>query len=207
MLCMVYNDCKEMVIMLSKIKSLIGWTVLLLAVFCLSYGCKYLWYVWTDQVPPPQAYLHHYVNKEPYIDGPPEFQQDIKKALATIEEVSPEQYAEMCSYAVQIKLINHKITKSGVAWADADYNQIYISDDLSVELNPYQLLTTLVHESKHLSQNPNMDAEQKEREAVLAEKILLEALDVEESIIVQFTNEQRFDSKWWEEERQFPASQ
>ena len=190
-----------------KFKNVFLAVILLTVLYCSIYhGTKYYIAVRADRAVPPQAYLHHYIHNTPYIEGPPEFREDVKKALATIQKVSPEQYEEICSYAVIIRQINSRITKSGVAWADTLHNQIYISNDLSVELNPYQLLTTLVHESKHLSQNQHMDAEQKEREAVLAEKTLLVALDVDHAIIKQLINEQRFESRWWEEERTFPAS-
>jgi hypothetical protein len=191
-----------------KFKNVFLAVILLTVLYCSIYhGTKYYIAVRADRAVPPQAYLHHYIHNTPYIEGPPEFREDVKKALATIQKVSPEQYEEICSYAVIIRQINSRITKSGVAWADTLHNQIYISNDLSVELNPYQLLTTLVHESKHLSQNQHMDAEQKEREAVLAEKTLLVALDVDHAIIKQLINEQRFESRWWEEERKLPASQ
>lgn len=190
-----------------KFKNVFLAVILLTVLYCSIYhGTKYYIAVRADRAVPPQAYLHHYIHNTPYIEGPPEFREDVKKALATIQKVSPEQYEEICSYAVIIRQINSRITKSGVAWADTLHNQIYISNDLSVELNPYQLLTTLVHESKHLSQNQHMDAEQKEREAVLAEKTLLVALDIDHAIIKQLINEQRFESRWWEEERTFPAS-
>jgi len=190
-----------------KFKNVFLAVILLTVLYCSIYhGTKYYIAVRADRAVPPQAYLHHYIHNTPYIEGPPEFREDVQNALATIQKVSPEQYEEICSYAVIIRQINSRITKSGVAWADTLHNQIYISNDLSVELNPYQLLTTLVHESKHLSQNQNMDAEQKEREAVLAEKTLLIALDIDQSIIEQLINEQRFESRWWEEERTFPAS-
>lgn len=191
-----------------KYKNILLAVILLVALYySVYYGTKYYLAVRADRAVPPQAYLHHYIHKEPYIEGPPEFREDVKKALATIQKVSPEQYEEICSYAITIRQIDYRITKSGVAWADTEHNQIFISDELSVSLNPYQLLTTLVHESKHLSQNQNMDAEQKEREAVLAEKTLLIALDIDQSIIEQLINEQRFESRWWEEERKLPASQ
>jgi len=190
-----------------KFKNVFLAVILLTVLYCSIYhGTKYYIAVRADRAVPPQAYLHHYIHNTPYIEGPPEFREDVQNALATIQKVSPEQYEEICSYAVIIRQINSRITKSGVAWADTLHNQIYISNDLSVELNPYQLLTTLVHESKHLSQNQHMDAEQKEREAVLAEKTLLVALDVDHAIIKQLINEQRFESRWWEEERTFPAS-
>lgn len=191
-----------------KFKNVFLAVILLTVLYCSIYhGTKYYIAVRADRAVPPQAYLHHYIHNTPYIEGPPEFREDVQNALATIQKVSPEQYEEICSYAVIIRQIDYRITKSGVAWADTEHNQIFISDELSVALNPYQLLTTLVHESKHLSQNQNMDAEQKEREAVLAEKTLLIALDIDQSIIEQLINEQRFESRWWEEERKLPASQ
>lgn len=157
---------------------------------------------------PVMAYYEHYVKHQPYIEGPDDFKQQVNEALALIKEKSPQQYEEICDNAVRIKWVDYKRTKSGVAWANQKYMEIYIVDVLFESTHPYALQVTLVHEAKHLTQNPAYtNAEQREREAVLAERTLLVALGVDEATIEQLTGEQRFASKWWEEEKLVQASQ
>lgn len=193
--------------MSKTIKSLLLYIVFLAAVYAVTYhGYIYIYKVRADQAPPPQAYLHHYVHNEPYIDGPPEFQQDIKNALATIKEASPEQYEDVCKYCVQVKYVDVPTDNAGMA----KHKTIFIfatgyEDALAnLSFNEYRFESMIIHEAEHLIQYANngskIPIEQREAEALAAERKLLTALDVPPELIEQVAGEHLLETRWWEKD-------
>lgn len=192
--------------MSKTIKNLLLYAVFLAVVHAVSYhGYIYYYKVQTDQAPPPQAYLYHYAFNEPYIDGPEEFQQHIKNALATIKEFSPEQYEDVCKYCVQVKLIESDssyaatINRTGTIRV---YNWYYNLTDQEGSLHNMERM--LVHESAHAVQYAlGRGKEPKaylEAEALAAERKLLNALDVPPELIEQVAGDHLLETRWWEKD-------
>lgn len=191
--------------MSKTIKNLLLYATFFAAVYAVVYyGGLYYYKVQADQAAPPQAYLHHYVYKEPYIDGPPEFQQDIENALATIKEVSPEQYEDVCKYCVQVKLIESDssyaatINRTGTIRV---FNWYY--DLTNGKGSLYNMERMLVHESAHAiqyAQGRGTESKmQLESEALVAERQLLTALMISTDIIEQVAGDHLLETRWWEE--------
>lgn len=192
--------------MSKTIKNLLLYAVFLAVVYAVSYhGYIYYYKVQTDQAPPPQAYLYHYAFNEPYIDGPEEFQQHIKNALATIKEFSPEQYEDVCKYCVQVKLIEGDssyaatINRTGTIRV---CNWYYNLTDQEGSLRNMERM--LVHESAHAVQYAlGRGKEPKthlEAEALAAERKLLNALDVPPELIEQVAGDHLLETRWWEKD-------
>jgi hypothetical protein len=167
------------------------------------YGTKYYLAVRADRAIPPQAYLHHYIHKEPYIGGPPEFKEDVKKALATIQKVSPEQYEDVVRYCVRVKLIDLQTKNAGMA----KHKTIYVFKRGYTEssCNQYSLENMLVHETTHLiqyaQQKGNEPIEQREAEALAAERKLLTALEVPPEEIERIAGDHLLKTRWWEDDK------
>jgi len=197
--------------MSKTIKSLLLYAVFLAVVYAVSYhGYIYYYKVQTDQAPPPQAYLYHYAFNEPYIDGPEEFQQHIKNALATIKEFSPEQYEDICKYCVQIKFVSKDTEKVAASTNKSRIIKIYTNGYKQAEERKYALEQTLVHEAAHLlqyeEQREHQPKEQREAEALAAERKLLNALDVPPEFIEQVAGEHLLEIRWWEYDQDLSES-
>ncbi|MGS0765918.1 hypothetical protein [Syntrophomonas curvata] len=189
-----------------KIKKLFRFALLLAAVYLVTYyGSRYYLMIKRDLAPPPQAYLHHYVHKEPYIQGPYEFQKDVKNALATIKKVSPEQYEDVCKYCVYIELADLSTKISALANNRTVYvfRERYDKDKDS----QYYIERILVHETTHFIQQSenrvkNVPAEKSEAEALASERQLLTALKVPPDIIAQVAGDQLLQLEWWKDNTQ-----
>lgn len=166
----------------------------------LMYGYRYF----TMDTAPPQAYTAKPAPSEPTIEGPPEFQADVQKALAFLKEKSPEQYKNICLYVHHVQFTDELAKANAFAWINSTGN-VYIniskylnhiknrSEDAAIMI-AYPLPLTLVHETAHLKQmeqNRPSTGEAAEREALAAERDLLRALNVPPEIIDKIVTEQR----------------
>ena len=189
-----------------KIKKLFRFALLLAAVYLVTYyGSRYYLMIKRDLAPPPQAYLHHYVHKEPYIQGPPEFQKDVKNALATIKKVSPEQYEDVCKYCVYIELADLNVSIAASVNSNSKGTiAVYEKRYCSAIQNNYYVERILVHETTHLIQftkdSTTDSIEKDEAEALAAERQLLTALEVPPETIDQVAGNQLLETRWWEKD-------
>lgn len=189
-----------------KFKNICLAIILLTVLYCSIYhGTKYYIAVRADRAVPPQAYLHHYIHKEPYIGGPPEFKEDVKKALATIQKVSPEQYEEIVNYCIRIKLVN---IETNLAAGMAKYKTVFIFNDkgyLVTKDKTHFLEQLLVHETTHLvqyaQQRGSEPIEQREAEALSAERNLLAMLGVPPDKIERIAGDDLLKTRWWEDDK------
>lgn len=136
--------------------------------------------------PPPEPQVEEPV--EPQITGPPEFQEDVKNALALIKEKAPEHYKLSCDNVLSIDL--SEAHPEWEAWVNSVI--IYISKvnyDKYRKVNPYYLHILLAHETTHVVQfrqgRLKTPREEREREALAAEREILLKLDCPEHIIKQ----------------------
>lgn len=135
---------------------------------------------------------------EPQIVGPPEFQEDIKNALALLKEKAPDHYEKVCKNVVSINLVDDGPSN---AWVGSVI--IYISKKKldSFSSDKYYLPVTLVHETVHVIQFRNgalLGSEQTEREALAAERDALQKLGAPPDYIERVAGEHLLETRWWE---------
>ncbi|MGE5423612.1 MAG: hypothetical protein ACM3QW_10130 [Ignavibacteriales bacterium] len=164
------------------------------------YGTHYYMDLRSDRVVPPQAYLYHYIHQEPYIEGPPAFQENIKKALATVEKVSPEQYKDIEKYCIRVRLDDRYNKVSAVAYNSTVYviKNRYNKDKNCV----YYLERLVIHEATHLKQyeqNQGSETiEKREAESLASERKLLRNLKIPPADIERVAGDHLLKTRWWE---------
>ncbi len=145
------------------------------------------------------------------IRGPKGFQEDVQATLDMLEERSLEHYREIKTHIRAISLAEtneqnrhlggYCITALGEAFLTRHHYDLYLERSELLILPEYALALVLIHEAEHLKQyreGREYSGEQAEREAVAAERSLLEALGADAEDIEKITGEQRFESRWWE---------
>lgn len=99
---------------------------------------------------------------EPEAIGPPEFQTEVKDALALMKEKAPNHYYAVCSIIKKIILTDEmppEATEDTTAWTAPDRNSIYITSNgykrhLQVQTQPtrlgvYFIPLAIIHETAH----------------------------------------------------------
>lgn len=132
---------------------------------------------------------------EPEITGPPEFQQEVKEAIAVMKEKAPNHYNRLCEFVEKIELSDDK-PKEYLAWTNSQNHIIYFnSKSYPAHLQrygKYAVYCTLAHETAHQIQfqYPQVtDKREKESQALSAERDILKQLGAPSDIINQLAGE------------------
>lgn len=177
-------------------------TVTLLASILVGAGLMYGFLHLIRDTNPPPAYAAKTIPSEPTIEGPPEFQADVQKALAFLKEKSPERYENVCLHTHSVKLVTEQVKPNAFAWTDIT-GTVYVNNSLYFRhfndrsgniMVAYPLPLTLVHETTHLvqlEQKRPWTGEAAEREALAAERDFLHALGMPPEIIDKIVTESR----------------
>lgn len=149
---------------------------------------------------------------EPIIEGPPEFQKEIKDTLALIKEKAPTHYQNVCRYIKGIKLTNEEISHRIPAWTN-DSGILYVSnsgyaDHLKINtlsdmrMGRYFFVMLLAHETAHqleIERNQLANIEEEEHQALAAERDILKLIGVDTKTIETLTGDHVLQQRWWED--------
>lgn len=132
---------------------------------------------------------------EPEITGPPEFQQEVKEAIAVMKEKAPNHYNRLCELVEKIELSNDKPDEY-LAWTNSNNHTIYFNSKSYPahfqRYGKYSVCCTLAHETAHQIQfqYPQVtDKREKESQALSAERDILKQLGAPSDIINQLAGE------------------
>lgn len=188
------------------IKKTLCYGLLLAAAYFITYHAAYTILTYKKQGITLTAFTYHLTEHEPYIEGSPDFQEDVKKALVIINEASPEQYADISKYCIQVKLVDGSTTHPLAAWSTKNGSlQVYSNwyQECKKNNHEYYMERMLVHETAHFIQYADNqwddDAVQREAGALAAERKLLTALNVSPKIIETVAGEHLLETRWWED--------
>ena len=145
------------------------------------------------------------------INGPEEFKTDIEEAIALIKEHSYEQFVEVVTNIIIVELEEEETEFE--AYSISPIKQAFMSQRLYDAINndpkfrnetylpSFALASFLVHEATHIrlyeERKPYKGIEG-EREALAAERRLLESLGVDKETIEYFAGEHKLETRWWE---------
>ena len=150
---------------------------------------------------------------EPEIIGPPEFQAEVKEAIAVMKEKAPNHYKCLCSLVEKIELTSDDPpTEKSFAWTDSKEPVIYFNskryqehlkyrNDASIRGGKYIIPILLAHETAHRIQFEYYqvtDARELESQALAAERDLLKKLGLSQETVNQFSGEHLLKEKWWD---------
>lgn len=170
--------------------------------------CIGIWYIGLnyDLVPEKQAapapaasQAQEKAPGEPEIIGPPEFQTEVKEAIAVIKEKAPNHYKCLCSLVEKIELSDNP-PNDYFAWTAPENPVIYFSTKAYSEhmrqknnisrIGKHFVYMVLVHETAHRIQFKYYqitDTQESEAQALAAEKDLLKKLGVPQGTINQLS--------------------
>lgn len=144
------------------------------------------------------------------IRGPKGFQEDVQATLDMLEERSLEHYREVKTHirAISLAETNEEnknwggyFTALGEAFLTRHHYDLYLERSELLILPEYALALVLIHEAEHLKQyreGREYSGEQAEREALAAERSLLEALGADAEDIEKIAGDHLLETRWWE---------
>lgn len=147
---------------------------------------------------------------EPEIIGPPEFQAEVKEAIAVMKEKAPNHYKCLCSLVEKIELSDNPPSDKAFAWTNPQSTTIYFNSKLYSEHlkhchndtgSKYAVHILLAHETAHRIQFKYYqitDIREIEAQALAAERDLLKQFGLPQETINQISGDHKLQEKWWD---------
>ncbi|HHV36128.1 MAG TPA: hypothetical protein GXX59_11280 [Syntrophomonadaceae bacterium] len=149
---------------------------------------------------------------EPEITGPPEFQQEVKEAIAVIKEKAPIHHYFLCKFVTKIETSDNPPNDKFFSWTNSQSPTIYFNpklysghlqhkNDPTRRIGKYAIYSALAHETAHRIQFKHLqlaDQREIEAQALAAERDILKQLEVPQDIINRISGNHILNEEWWE---------
>jgi hypothetical protein len=208
---MLYNVAKVEVILLSAFLKMI---TLFVVFFLLCIGTVRVWDIYferTGPVPFVKTTPEKFTPSDPDFVGPVEFRADMEKALLLIKSTVPDSYENVRKYIRSVRTIEVSSKPNAGARVNTELGVVFIpmvnyeillkeTEKHPEYLHPI-LASTLIHETQHMiqrHQKRQISEEEKESEALAAERGFLYALKIHPLIIESIAGVDKLKSRWWE---------
>lgn len=132
------------------------------------------------------------------IEGPPHFQEDVREALALLRDKAPEYYDLVSQEVNGVWLMERSPFPQSGIWG-TNKNNVCFSRSTYATLSFYHIPGCLVHEAVHFAQDPNMDMEERERQAVAVQRDVLHKIGAPPQVIAEI-GDHIWKTRWWEDE-------